>query len=302
MADQITTKPKYKVIKSGIDFNNSDKVLQPKIDGSNSLFELNSDSDNKIYSYRISKRTGSNIDHTNQVPDLKNVAVPNKFDGTVLRGELYAVKNDKPVPAEIIGGMLNAGVAKSLQLQKEKGVLKPYIYDIVRLSGENVENDSYRSKYEMLKRIEAAVPEMRVAETAFTPEQKKLLIDKIKSGRHKDTKEGLVEWDLNKPTGAPAKFKFRDNFEVVIRNINQEVDKYGKGKQQAGSFDYSWTPKGKIVGSVGTGMDRNRKRDIYKNPQDYIGRIARVQSPQKYQTGALRAPSFYSLHIEKNLQ
>jgi len=33
-----------------------------------------------------------------------------------------------------------------------------------------------------------------------------------------------------------------------------------------------------------------------------VGEVARVKSQQQYGSGALRAPSFYTLHVEKNLQ
>ena len=302
MSDRITTKSKYKVIKSGnIDYSDNTKVLQPKIDGSHSIFELNSNKPNDIYSYRVSKKTGETIDHSNQVPRLRDLEIPNQFNKTILRGELYATAHGKPLPAESIGGILNSGVEKSLKMQREEGWLRPVIYDIIKYKGRNVEKEPYRQKLDMIQDVQAAVPELQVAETAFTPEQKRRLVEKIKSGKHPDTREGIVQWDLLKPTGTPAKLKFRDNFDVIIRKIFPAIDKSGKEKNEAGGFGYSWTPKGKIVGNVGTGFNRETKVDMLKNPEDYVGMVARVKSSQKYNSEALRAPAYYTMDIEKNL-
>ena len=67
-------------------------------------------------------------------------------------------------------------------------------------------------------------------------------------------------------------------------------------------FGYSWSPKGKVVGTVGTGFSREKRIDMLTNPDKYIGNVARVKSPQKYESGALRSPAFYSIDVEKNLK
>jgi superfamily II DNA or RNA helicase len=303
MSDKITSKPKYKVItsESQLDYSDDTKVLQSKYDGAHSIFELNADKPNKIYSYRVSKKTGNNIDHSDQVPAIRDLTIPDIFNKTILRGELYAKTDHKPLPAEQIGGILNSSVEKSIAKQKEKGWLIPYIFDIAKFHGQNVANDPYKTKLSLIQRISDALPELHTAETAFTPEQKKALVDKIKSGNHPDTKEGVVQWDLNKPSGNPSKLKFRDNFEVYVRDIFPAVDKNGKEKNEAGGFSFSWKPTSKIVGTVGTGFSKDKRIDMLKNPDNYIGTVARVKSSQKYESGALRAPSFYSMHVEKNL-
>jgi len=302
-AEFITSKPKYKTLSEPTDYSDNNKVLQGKVDGAHAIFHLKSDQDNHIYSYRNSKRTGEPIDHSDQVPDLKYVAVPKKLDDTVLRGELYATKNNKPVAAEVIGGMLNASIHKSLEKQKEHGKLKPYIFDIVKFKGEDVSNEPYRKKLELMQSIEKRIPSMRVAETAFTPEQKRKLVNSIKKGLHPETKEGVVEWDLSKPTGDPSKIKYRDNFDVYIRKIFPAISKAtGKEKDEAGGFEYSLTPKGKIVGNVGTGFTQAKRKDMLEHQNDYLGMVARVKSQQQFGSGALRAPAFYTMDIEKNLK
>jgi hypothetical protein len=298
---QDRSKQKYKTVKE-IDYKNEGKALQPKVDGANTVFELNYIGPNSVYSHRSRKGTGEPIEHTDQVPNIRDLEIPKSLSGTVLRGELYGKSTSGPMPAEQVGGILNSGVEKSLEKQRKLGPLLPYIFDIVKFKGRDVSNDPYAAKYDMLKSIESAVPDLKVADTAFTAAQKRRLVTSIREGRHPDTKEGVVEWGLNEPSGRPAKLKFRDTHEVYVRNVFPAVDKAGNEKPEAGGFGFSWTPKGKVVGTVGTGFSRDKRIDMLKHPENYIGNVARVKSTQKYESGALRAPSFYSMHVEKNLE
>jgi len=298
----ITSKPKYKVIAEPIDYSDENKILQPKVDGAHSIFELKSNNVNNIYSYRTSKKTGKPIDHTDQLPHLRDLKIPKSLDGTVLRGDLYGRTATDPLPAEQISGILNSNVDKSLEKQRKLAPLKPYIFDIVKFKGKNVSNEPYSKKLKMMKEVESKIPEMRVAETAATPHEKRRLFNMIKTQRHPDTSEGVVEWDLNAPGGSPMKQKFRDTHDVYIKSIYPAIEqKSGKEKKEAGGFEYSLTPRGKIVGNVGTGFTQKKRKDMLAHPESYIGMVARVKSPHQYESGALRAPAFYTMDIEKNL-
>jgi hypothetical protein len=297
----IKTKPSYKTV-SDIDIKDNNKVVQPKVDGAHTLIALTGRIKNDIYSYRTSKRTGKNVEHSNQVPHLRDLKVPKSLAGTVVRADLYGKTDHTAMSAEQVSGILNSGVKKSLAKQEQIGKLQPYVYDIDKFKGKDVSKAGYAEKFKLLKQIEAKIPELRVAETATTPSAKEKLIKQIKGAKHPDTKEGVVEWDLTRKGGSPTKMKFRDNYEVFIRKIFPAIDKAGKTKNEAGGFEYSWGPKGPIVGNVGTGFNREQKIDMLKNKSKYIGGVARVKSQQKFQSGALRAPAFYSMHVERNLE
>jgi len=297
----VSSKPKYKVIDEPADFSDETKVLQPKVDGAHTIFHLKSNALNRIYSYRNRKNDERPIEHTHQLPDIRDLDIPKELNNTILRGEVYAQKDKKPVPAEQVGGMLNASIINSLRKQKEQGKLSPYIFDIVKYHGKDVENETYRKKLKMIREVAKKIPDLKAAETAETAKEKRKLLDLVKRKKHPDTKEGLVEWDLNSPTGKPKKFKLRDTHDVVIREVFQAKDKSGKPKQEAGGFRYSWKPKGKLVGRVGTGFSREKRKDMWLRPKDYIGRIARVKTQEVFASGAMRAPSFYTMDVEKNL-
>lgn len=297
----VTTKPKYKTIDEPADFSDENKVLQPKIDGAHSIFHLKSNGLNRIFSYR-SKKDGSPIEHTHQLPEVRDLEVPKELNNTVLRGEVYAKKDGKALPAEQVSGLLNSTIINSLKKQDEQGKLIPYIFDITKFHGKDVSDEPYKEKLRMINEIAKKVPGIQAPETAETTEEKRKLLDLIKSNKHPDTKEGLVEWDLNSPTGDPKKFKLRDSHDVIIREVFQAKEgKTGDPKSEAGGFKYSWTPKGEIVGNVGTGFSREKRIDMWRHPEDYVGKVARVKAQEVFGSGAMRAPSFYSLDVEKNL-
>lgn len=296
----ITSKQRYKT--GVVDLSNPDTVLQPKVDGAHTIMELSDEEANEIYSYRTSKKTGKPVQHSDQLPHLRDLEIPKSLSGTTLRVELYGKTDKGPLPAEQIGGILNAGTQKSIEKQKQLAPLQPYVFNIEKFKGKDVSQEPYAKKLEMMKQIESKVPILRVAETATTPEEKKKMFNDIKNRKHPDTVEGVVEWHKTKPGGAPVRQKFRDSHDVYIRDIYPAISKSGEPKQEAGGFAYSLTPKGKIIGNVGTGFTQEKRKDMLANPDKYVGMVARVKSPQQYSSGALRAPAFYSMDIEKNLK
>jgi hypothetical protein len=51
-----------------------------------------------------------------------------------------------------------------------------------------------------------------------------------------------------------------------------------------------------VVGKTGTGFSHDILKDMLKNPDAYIGRTAKVEAQEQFPSGALRAPSFHSMH------
>lgn len=126
-----------------------------------------------------------------------------------------------------------------------------------------------------------------------TGEAAKRLVAKIVSGKHPLTREGAV---LSFPDGRTYKSKRRDDYDVIIRDIFPADT---KGIPRAGGFYYSYPGEDRIAGKVGSGFDYKLLQDMLANPQNYIGREARVASQEQLQgTKALRAPSFVALRAD----
>jgi len=64
----------------------------------------------------------------------------------------------------------------------------------------------------------------------------------------------------------------------------------------AGGFKYALKPAGPVVGEVGTGFTEETRRLMHEQPEEFIGRIAKIRAQEQFPSGAYRAPGFLALH------
>ena len=295
-------KPRFKAIPA----EKVDKVFDPKylvqekMDGASLLYHLLADHIEAL-SYRVSKG-GRPIVHTYRVfgpsGSKQGVKIPSELQGTILRGEVYGERQGKTIEPQELGGILNASVSKSLQMQKDKGVtLKNMLWDVARLKDKPIPFGSIggTERMETLRRVLKYLPKGKfgLPETAETPEQAKAMWERIVAGESPRTDEGIVAWP--KAPGGPIKIKKFPEADVWIKNILT-----GKGQLAgagAGGFEYANAPEGPIVGRVGTGFSAATRKQMLEDPASFIDRMARIRSQGKFpESGAHRAPSFIALH------
>ena len=284
-----------------IDLKNKDEVMMPKYDGAHTILDLDkTDRIPRLFSYRVPKRHGAGvIEHTHKVQTLLTTRVPKELRGTVLRTETIAVDSKgRSIPAKDIAGMLNATVTNSRAKQEAMDArLVPIILDVEKYKGKSVQDKTFRQRYEMAKEISTHL-HMPVTEAAFDTASKRKMLAAVQAGKHPMTHEGVVVRPLDTLDSA-RKAKLRPDHDVYVRNIFEAVNKTNKGTGRAGGFTYSWTPKGPIVGRVGTGFDHTTARAMLENPSKYKGRVARIEAEQMYASGALGKPSFKDWHHDK---
>lgn len=295
-----TSKPKYREMHTDrVGFDDPLEVHQAKVDGAHVTFHLRGGRGVKVFSYRPTERATGVLEHTHRLPDFRELKAPPGLAGTVLRGELYGAEKEtgRSLPAEQTGGLLNATVWRSRERQKELGAeLKPVIFDVVRYKGRPMEDAPYAEKLKVLQEVQKKVPTLRLPPTATTPAEKANLLARIQSGQEPITSEGIVSWRLDRPN--PTKAKFRPDVDAEIVGVTQ-----GKGKheERIGALKVR-LPGKEAVTHVGTGLSDQLRAQIAKNPDDFIGRTAKVRTQQVFPSGKLRAPSFAGFHIEKGKQ
>ena len=297
-------KSKYKEIApEAIDMSDSRQVMSAKLDGGHNLFVLEGGKRPRAISYRGPKKGGIGIiEHTHKLQSLYHAKTPKEFGDTVLRGEVFARSPDKkkPVPAETVAGMLNANVWKSRDLQKQHGQLRAAVFDVVRYKGKDMSGAPYSEKLKVLSEVAGKMPELEVPDMAFSQNEKEELLKTIESGMHPSTHEGVVLWPLEEAK-RPIKAKFSKDYDVFIRGVGQAFSKHGKPKPEMGALSYAFSPRGKIVGRIGTGFTQSQRRAIWKRPEVYTsGAVARVKAQTKYPSGALGKASFLGWHIDKS--
>jgi hypothetical protein len=300
------SKPKYRdVAPDKIDVTNDDQLMMGKIDGSHNTIVLDGGKPVRVFSHRPSERDTGVIEHTHRfLPGLQH-RVPKHLDGLILRGELFAADphTGRARAAVETGATLNSGVWKSRERQTH-APLRAAIFDVARQKGKNVEDIPFKEKLQILSRVNKALPFLEMPPMARGAKEKINLLNRIRTGQEPLTSEGVVLWPME--GGRPIKAKFRPDHDVFVRQIFPEK---GKRDRLAGGFEYSWTPKGKVVGRVGTGLSHDTKRDMLANPGQFVGRVAKVRALGVFRDpdnpkrpGALRAPSFQDWHLDKGMQ
>jgi len=271
--------------------------LQEKIDGAHGLIKL-LNNHIEVISIRKSK-SGRSIVHTERIFQGVRPKVEDKaIQDTVMAGEIWGERGGKAIPPQELGGILNAAIEKAIQKQKELGAqLKVSLFDLYRLAGKDVREMPYQERIKLIK--EQVLPKLPdrvfdIVEQATDSDSARKLWKQIASGKHKRTQEGVI---LRPAEGQPAKAKLFSEHDVVIRRVFPGEGKYRE--RGVGGFEYSYDASGPIVGRVGTGLSDELREDMFKNPQAYIGRWARVTAQGKFPSGALRAPSLLSLHEDK---
>ena len=300
------SKPAYKEVSpDAVDVTDDRHLMMAKIDGAHNTFRLDAGQPVRVFSHRPTERATGVIEHTHRfLPGFQH-RVPRRLDGLVLRGELFASDPHTGRAREAVetGAVLNSGVWKSRDTQQHRP-LRAVVFDVARRAGKDVESLPYKEKLKILRRVNKAMPFLELPPMATTPRGKVDLLNRIRTGQEPTTSEGVVMWPLG--GGPPIKAKFRPDHDVYVREVYPET---GKREGLAAGFRYSWTPNGRIVGQVGTGLDHALKRDMLENPQRYIGRVARVRAQGVYRDkvnpkkpGALRAPSFQDWYLDKGFQ
>jgi len=294
---QAPQQPKQRYVQ--LDAENVEKVFDPKylvsakLDGAAALLKLLGDKI-ELVSYRPSK-TGRPIVHTErfQPPDVK---IPPRLRGSVLRGEIYGVRKGRAISAAELGGLLNASVEQSLAKQRDTDTqLRMALFGVHQRGRKAVPPETqFSTQREMLQEILKTLPPERFHEppSAASPEEARRLWQQIISKRHPLTSEGIVAQPL--AGGTPIKVKTHHEHDIHIREIFP-----GRGKlsgRAAGGFSYSLTPTGPIVGEVGTGFSAQDREDMWRNPEAWIGRRARIRAQEQFPSGAFRAPAFLARH------
>jgi len=287
-------KEHYKLVKELKDIPEG-AIVQPKIDGASELIKIVAPDKLEISSFRASKHTGFPLVHTERVFHGKqNLDIPKKYVGSVLRGELYGLRDDKAIPPQELGGLLNSTIRKSIGDQADRGVqLKSMLFDIRQVGDKNVTALPYRERLDLLREVIHHLPKNKfhLPDLAETKEDAERMLKKIKEGKNPLTREGVVVHATD--ASKSQKMKFDVEHDVYITDI---FPGEGKHTGSAGGFSYALTPKGETVGKVGTGLSDALRKELMENKKDYLGRQARVKAQEQLPSGALRAPVLIALH------
>lgn len=259
---------------------NQGASISPKIDGAGALAYLGDHGVN-VYGIRPDK-SGRHPDYTPYIGGLRSLPVPEDLRGTVLRGELYGMRNGRVVPPQELSGYLNSTLVNAVD-KRRRGL--GLIMAALAVHRQNL--DDYQAPVaDIVRRLHS--PSFTAVQPVAGVKAQRLL-KQIVAGRNGLTQEGVV---VHQPGKRPLKAKVRPDYDVVVQDVFPAET---AGVPRAGGFTYSLPGSDKVVGRVGTGFDRNLAIDMLLNPDAYRGRTARIQAQEQYPTGAYRAPSFIAM-------
>lgn len=257
-------------------------AITPKLDGAGMLAYLGK-SGISAYGIRPNKE-GKHPEYTDYIGGLRGFKVPEELQGTLLRGELYGVRNGKPIHPNELTALLNSTLANAVDKKQKNGVRLLVAALAVNKGGPDDYTADVKSITDTLKHPSIhSVP-------AYTGNAAKKLVAAIKAGKYPLTREGVV---IHQPGKRPLKSKVLSDYDVMIRDIFKADTDRG---DMAGGFTYSYPDSEEIAGRVGTGFTDEMRKDMWAHPENYIGQIARVHSQEQLERSlALRAPSFIAL-------
>ena len=271
-------------------------MVQAKIDGAHTIVLIEPGKQIRVFSYRREKGTGKLYEHTWKIPGLIGVKAPKNVPKMILRGELFALKKDKPASISELAGLLNASIWKARKDINEKGYkFRIALFDVYKIKDKKLEVAPYKEKFEILKKATKLTDIFMLPPYATSYKEKEKLIEAIKKKKLPLTKEGVVFWNLEEKK-LPFKVKFKNEYDVIIKGW---FPAKGKFKGLIGGFYYALPDNpDKIVGKVGTGFTLAERKRLTKMKDKLIGEYARVEAAEKLPSGALRAPSFIALHLD----
>jgi|GEM_PF-1157068 len=274
-----------------LDFSNPDEIMAKKIDGGHSIFVLREGKPIEVFSYRPTKGGYGFADYTYKTDLYKQRAKIN----AILRGEIFGRKNGRVIPSSQTSGILNSNTWNSRDLQEQHGKLDNIVFNVVKYNNQSFESEPFHKKLTILQEITKQHPELHLPEFAETEEAKRIMIDRVKSGKDTDSSEGIIVY--NKSSGDYYRAKIKNDYDVYIRDFFP-----GKGRLKdkgIGGFYYSHSPEGPVAGKVGTGFSDDLRKEMYANPESYVGALVKVESQEILPSGALRAPAFKDIRFEQ---
>jgi hypothetical protein len=218
-------------------------------------------------------------------------------EGTVLRGELH-----HPDGAARVGGIVNALPDKAIQIQRQRGPVEFYAWDIAKFKGRDVSQMPYGQRREL---YEAVIEEVRLFNRHLH------IVPAMPEGG--DPVE-FYQAIINDPRGLPYS-------EGVVVKYKDAVDQWFKVKAND-TLDVKVARciegTGKFAGSLGamlvegpTGvkseigsfqLTNDQRRWIWDHRDVLTGQIAEVRALTVNESGAIRAGVFLRFHPSKSEQ
>lgn len=139
-----------------LELNDSGNIIEEKFDGTRGIVQFFSqeslDGEKKgycrVFSRRISKKSGFYTENTDSVPQIRDIDIP-ELEGTVIDGEMFI--NGQPFKE--VSSTLNCLWDKAIDRQLEKGFISLHAFDIIKYKGIDLRRMPLIRRKEFLKQV-----------------------------------------------------------------------------------------------------------------------------------------------------
>lgn len=284
---QLYSKERFKSVPieevAGIMDREEGSIAVPKVDGAGATATIRPKGVD-VYGIRRDKN-GNLIRYTDYIDNLRGTESPKELQGKSFRGEVYAERGGLILPPQEISGILNSTLSNAIRKKRRDSIrVRLAALSLIDDGGERYNQEEVQ---DMVKKLN--LPSITSLPTYQKPAVAMSEIEKMRQGTHPFTREGVVIYTHE---GRPVKSKLLSEADVVIRDVFEADSK----DRRAGGFSYSLPGSEDVVGRVGSGFSHETLKDMLNDPSKYIGRTARVVNYGQFGSGAMRSPSFISLH------
>jgi ATP-dependent DNA ligase len=216
-------------------------------------------------------------------------------EGTVLRGELHHSDG-----AARVGGIVNALPEKAIQIQRERGPVEFYAWDIAKFKGRDVRQMPYGQRHEL---YEAVIEEIRLFNKHFH-----VVPAMAEDGDPLKFYQAIIHDARGLPYSEGVVVKYRDTVDQWFKvKANDTLDvRVLRFIEGAGKFAGSL---GAIVAEGPTGvrsevgsfqLTNDQRQWIWDHRDVLTGQIAEVRAMDLNESGAIRAGVFVRFHPSRS--
>ena len=112
-------------------FGDTNNFMEEKFDGTRALVYCRIEDGCRVFSRRISKKTGFYVENTDSVPQIRDIQVSLDLNNTILDGEMFIPFKD----FETSCGVMNSKYDRAIQRQNEIGFEVFHAFDILFYNG-----------------------------------------------------------------------------------------------------------------------------------------------------------------------
>lgn len=296
----------YDLLWNDLKYINRDFAVEVKLDGSRYLLYIEDLS--KLLSRRISDVTNEFVDKSLHCPHLTRTVIPREFWGTILDGELIHPTIEK---SDATTSVMVCSSEEAVNRQLKNGWLKFRVYDVPRISGEDITSLSCRERrerlVELVDKLKPYIP-IELHEQYPAIKAKSLYEKTVANGG-----EGVMLKDLNAPYGS--------GWYKVKKFITQDVIilGYTKAKKTSkkvdGTISATAFSKDNLIGAIifgmyvngqltelgrCSGMSATIRKELSINGANYIGQVIEVKAHERTKSGSFRHVRFVCFRPDKS--